>query len=434
MKLKIATGLLCLAAASAVPAKTLYVDWNSSFIDNSQCTKNNPCDSIGAALVQATKGSKIIVYPGWYSEQVVIDKENIKLESLAGPRNTFIANDAAAIISVTGENAVIGKKGKGFGIWRDTESAENSTVAIHSTANKIRIEGNHLWPFDFTYGSSQSGAIIELVGTDKATITGNWFEAAKNGIVITSDEKASHLIQENEMYRMQGDCIRMTLNGGGSAKIRKNNLNSCRVQEGQNRMGDSHGILVDFLGVTGKATITDNVVQRTPIGYSVSGGNHVLQRNQHTSGRTGYIFNDADKPQLRDSLTQFMEQAVFLNENVTNATINNNYFHANEVLVHERMGTSSLKSFANNEIAQRSSGPGYLCAIATGGDSYPDGIVFKKNHWGGFAPALGSAAPDFPGEPDCSGTNAQTAFNNGQLQFDPIFKTAKFKYKDKSPL
>ena len=425
--------IACLLCSAVLHAKSLYVDQNSSFI-GPDCTKRNPCGSIIDALGVAANNDKIIVYPGWYSGSLSITQDRLKLESVTGARHTFIASDDASIIEVSGNGVTIGRSGKGFGIWKeDEDSVTNDTVGVSVTADKVKIEGNRIWLIDFVYGNGGSGAAIEVNG-NQAIIKKNWIEASMEGIVISGDGRAKHQITENEMYRMQGDCIRVESNGGGKAKITKNSMSACRVVEGASRDGDSHGILVNFFGTTGKATIADNTVERTPIGFSVSGGAHLLQRNQHTIGRTAFILNDGDKPQIKDSATAFVEQAVYMNQNVTNATVSGNYLYANEILFHDRPDTSSLRSFTKNEVFRRTSGPGAQCAIAAASSDYSaEPINFSRNHWGAFAPALGSAAPDLAGDAACAATNAQTAEAAGDITFNGVFTTPPVKYKDRTP-
>jgi hypothetical protein len=113
-------------------------------------------------------------------------------------------------------------------------------------------------------------------------------------------------------------------------------------------------------------------------------------------------------------------------------TISGNHFTANEILFHGRQDTSSIKSFSNNEIRRRTSGPGELCAINTSDFDYSaDNIEFQKNHWGAFSTLFGDPRP--LGDPACAGTQSEIAFNNGEITFNAIFETARFKYKDRSP-
>lgn len=423
-----------LLMAPVAHSATLYVN-QAARTTGMDCVKKEPCATIEDAMNAATKGSRVIVYPGWYQENVLISEDNIKLESLTGPRNTFIAYDGADIINVTGENAAIGKKGKGFGIWADPESSTNSTIGVFFSSEKIKIEGNHFWGIDFDYATDHASFAIQGSNANKATIKGNWMEGWLGGINWFSNGKAKNLIQENEMYRMQGDCIFVDHFGGGSTKIVKNNLNACRDVEGGSRSGSASGITVNFFGTPGKATVADNVVQRTPVGYVLNGGVAVFQRNQHVIGRETFLLSNTDKSQVKDNLTQFVEQAVLLANDVTNATVSGNFFNTNQILTHDRPDTSSIKAFTKNEIVRRASGPGELCAIyALSNDYSADPIELAGNHWGGFD-GDGDGEPNLSTDPACTGSTQDMAYQAGTILFPkPATTNVVPKFKDRSPL
>lgn len=429
-------GMLCLLAANSASAKTLYVDGQTQN-SGAECTKAAPCLTMQEAITLAERNDRIVVGPGYYSEgTLMLDEDGIKLESVAGSKATFLVSDGPELINATGNKIVIGKKGKGFSLWREDESAENGTVMIRGTGDKIKIEGNSFWPFDYTYGSNQSGPIIELTGTDAATIRHNYLGAGKAGINIVSDGRANHIIDSNRLEDMQGSCIDLTLDAGGNAKIRKNFMTACREVQSDSRAGNSAGIRVATSMGGGKATIQDNSVTRTPIGFYVVGAPHLVQRNVHTFGREHVIVEAADKVQIKDNLGQFISYGYTLDADVTNATISGNRLNSNQPLVHIRELESSLKSFTNNQLVRRTSssfGPGPLCPVSLGGDNYPDGIVLKKNSWGGFAEGMGNDSPNLDTYADCDATNAEIAYNNFSITFDGVSKNASVKVKDKSP-
>ncbi len=117
MRLAIISSALIVNSAYAA---TLYVEkWGE---ENAVCSRTEPCNLINAALNRATPNSRIIVGPGNYQENLVINTIGIKLESTGGSKVTTI--DGRGSIAATGptidvqsDRVSIGKiRGKGFTI------------------------------------------------------------------------------------------------------------------------------------------------------------------------------------------------------------------------------------------------------------------------------------------------------------------------------
>lgn len=122
--------LMLTALPLTVAAGTLNVrTWGA---DSGTCgDKDDPCLTIGQAIVNAAPKDKIVVGPGTYPEPLVIDKAGLKLESTAGARATIITTDGSGddLVYIGVNDVKLGKKKKGF-------------TVLGGMGRGVHIEGN----------------------------------------------------------------------------------------------------------------------------------------------------------------------------------------------------------------------------------------------------------------------------------------------------
>ena len=104
---------------SGVHAATKVVSkWGT---DISSCGPGStPCRTIGWGISQASANDTVLVHPGVYTENLIIDssKSGLQLTSLSGRSATAIvsANSSSNVITVNAINVRIGSKANGFSI------------------------------------------------------------------------------------------------------------------------------------------------------------------------------------------------------------------------------------------------------------------------------------------------------------------------------
>ncbi len=135
--------------SGAAQGKTLYVEkWGD---DASDCSRREPCFTIGEAIDKARRNDRIVVGPGQYPENLQIlsnddgdPLDGLKLESSAGRFATSIEPQAAAtaVVNIGQPRVGIGRKGRGFSIEK-TMGQYGIWIPSVSSAG-IRIEGNRL--------------------------------------------------------------------------------------------------------------------------------------------------------------------------------------------------------------------------------------------------------------------------------------------------
>lgn len=141
--------LLLLSTASL--AKTHYVEkWGT---DGMECgSKTAPCETIGQAILNAGDRDKIIVGPGVYEEAITINREGLKLESVAGRFGTFIDSSGSGVnaVDISVSKCQFGKKKKGFTLVGNSAfpAGTDGIVIDDATRAGCKIDSNRLINYD----------------------------------------------------------------------------------------------------------------------------------------------------------------------------------------------------------------------------------------------------------------------------------------------
>lgn len=213
-QLLLASGIMAsmVCVAPSASASTLCVNPHA---------RNGCSSSIGAAVSAASPGDVIQVWPGVYSEQVIINK-------------------SLSLVAVSPLNAIIDATNRANGIWVDgMSSAPNPGVAnvvisgfkirnanfegiLLTNATNVTVVGNDVEDNDVslaggtcpgvpafeTNEGTDCGEGIHLMGVDHSTILRN--EVANNaGGILTSDETGPsdhNLITHNFVHDNSYDC------------------------------------------------------------------------------------------------------------------------------------------------------------------------------------------------------------------------------------
>ena len=258
--LSIAVFVLPVILSPALWAKTHYVEiWGS---DANSCTRTAPCLSIDTTVFKARKNDRIVVGPGVYDENLLIETnsnveplEGLKLESTAGRYGTIIRNPNPifSVITIRQPRVRIGKKGKGFTL----EGATNAygIEILTSNAKGCKIEGNRInnnrHGF-FLLGAEKvqvrnniirenTGYGLYCASCDKALIRGNQIlENGFNGIIIANSYKM--IIERNVVSGHDSEGI-YHLDTSNSGTIR-NNVSELSASEDGFRIGEADGMLI----------------------------------------------------------------------------------------------------------------------------------------------------------------------------------------------
>ncbi len=239
--IRLITALIMLGLCAASPAKTRYVEkWG---VNSNDCaSKNSPCRTVGYARNQAGKNDRIIVGPGIYTENILINTgaaaaalTGLRLESTQGRNATVLQalSTASHVLEIRQDGVRIGRRGRGFTIRNAT-----STTALLFNADTVRIEGNRL--------TSNGGGITTEFNGSKAQVRYNDIDNnSGNGFTCYGCDKA--MITDNRI--MQNGLLGVHLGlGGDDSQIRRNLI----------RDNGRSGISVDFFSLS--VTVRDNAL------------------------------------------------------------------------------------------------------------------------------------------------------------------------------
>ncbi len=219
--------------------------------------------TIGDAITAAAAGDTILVYPGTYNENVVINKSNITLKSVGGRDSTIIGPGTSVtsyrVINIDGKNlGTITVEGftiilsstspESFGIIQGTGSGEGTTCNILN--NKIKVP-NHLRVGIQVAGNDSKviGNIVEggpyKEGWDSAGIMGvTWNSKAKNILI-----KDNHILGGGDI----GISIVTWGNGEISDVLVENNIIEKSVDRG-----------IEIGGIVTNTLIRNNIIRNNP--------------------------------------------------------------------------------------------------------------------------------------------------------------------------
>ena len=99
-----------------------------------------PCLSIGYAISLAAPNDTILVHPSVYSENLIINIEDLQLLSLSGRSATVIlaADSSSHVVAVSANIVTVGSKVNGF-LLQGGRDGVNVTLGFYAN---VKIEGN----------------------------------------------------------------------------------------------------------------------------------------------------------------------------------------------------------------------------------------------------------------------------------------------------
>jgi nitrous oxidase accessory protein NosD len=273
---RLAAGLATMVLLAAAPAWAGSISVSSNGVDSGTCgASDDPCATIGQAVLNAAQGDTIAVGPGVYAGAAIVDKA-VTLVSSAGTGAATINTT----MSLNFQGIVLGKKGKGFHF-------DTASPAVDVNGDEIEVRGNRF--------SDASVGVQVGVATD-VVIRDNSFDGLTDGIVVNSGEAT--VIRGNVFGYISGSAV---VFGGTSI--------DGIVRENRTHGPSGAGFTIDGTG----HLFFRNHVHGTPGGGFLSTGNPtnvVLQENmvvsssnpsyylQHGSGwiLTGNAAVDASAP------------------------------------------------------------------------------------------------------------------------------------------
>src|SRR6056297_2845083 len=143
-------------------------------------------NTISAAIAAASGGDTIIVGPGTYDEDVVIDKA-VTLLSSGGAASTIINGQNGALgaieIDPNAGAVQIGDVGQGFTVQGNNGNGavENAAIYLQGAQDGITIRGNVIEARGDAGLISEFSAVVSNVGVDQNSFTGQTFEGAEPG-------------------------------------------------------------------------------------------------------------------------------------------------------------------------------------------------------------------------------------------------------------
>lgn len=164
-----------------------------------------PYTTINAALADAGAGDTILVYPGAYNENVLINKSNITLKSVGGRDATTIGPGTGAnentVISIQGGLGTITVEGFTLILSPDKllgyhpigigqRMSAGAGTASHIFNNKIKVTGT------LRNGIQVSGENSQIVGNivEGGPLTADW---GSSGILIATTGTAKNILVKN---------------------------------------------------------------------------------------------------------------------------------------------------------------------------------------------------------------------------------------------
>jgi hypothetical protein len=376
--LKYALAVFFFILSCAAFSKTLYVEkWGAP---GAACgSRSVPCDTIQEAIDNASERDKIVVGPGVYFETLDIDKEGLKLESIAGRYGTIIdtsgLNDTAVFITVS--KCQFGKKRKGFTIVDDgiTPSDFDGIVIDSSTQTGCKIDSNRVVNFD--------EAIV--IKGEKHQVRNN-IVSAIGGAGISCDECIKVLIQDNLLINDTDNPDGILLQDADNTMVYRNRMLGFR---GTTSFSD--GIYADVTSESNR--LRDNVVERTQndgVDMRDLVGSELKGNILNNIGINGFrlVQDEVGKaPKIQDNLAVFVgPNSPLASEGFDLRGLQSARFTGNTVVQSRASGIilhgaadSTFSSFKNNNTTNSGEGSGPGCGI-TNENSVP--MTYGKHFFG----------------------------------------------------
>ncbi len=280
----------CLLAA-ALPSGALarqrafYVSPHGS--DSQNCTRRQPCKTIGHAVSAAPSRSTVIVRRGAYTEQVKIDK---RLRLIGVHRPVIDATGQTNGILISGEGAARSVV-RGFVV----ERADQEGILAMNT-RRVTIRSNIVRQNDLGAAAPQPtgecapqgevpgdcGEGVHLMSVTRSRVLGNRVTKNAGGILLTDEfgPTAHNVVSRNRVYRNPYDCG-ITIAGHNDkavqsgtpmpkvAGIYKNTITR-NLSDANGLRGEGAGILLATAG-PGTAVYSNLIMANTANGNNLSG-------------------------------------------------------------------------------------------------------------------------------------------------------------------
>jgi PGF-pre-PGF domain-containing protein len=286
-----------------------------------------PGGSIQAAVNSASSGDTIIVDPGTYTENIVINnKDNLEIRSSQGPDNTIIASNSTGkdIISIgarmnlkitgfTISGAGGGSSGINLNMCRDC-AVENNKFLNNSVGIYLRSSGNIVIRNNIVTTGTGSG--IYSTQSYSTTISGNNISGYTSGIYIFNSQ-GSNTISGNTVSQ----------NSGSGIQLEDTNNNNTL----ESNIVSSNGVRGVYLARSSKNNLKNNIVSSNggngiEMGYSSENtvlGNKV-SGNTTTINNHGIFLDNCTNSYVQSNTVSSCEYGIAMRYSNNNHVINNN--------------------------------------------------------------------------------------------------------------
>ncbi len=286
-----------------------------------------PGGSIQAAVNSASSGDTIIVDPGTYTENIVINnKDNLEIRSSQGPDNTTIASNSTGkdIISIgartnlkitgfTISGAGGGSSGINLNMCRDC-AVENNKFLNNSVGIYLRSSGNIVIRNNIVTTGTGSG--IYSTQSYSTTISGNNISGYTSGIYIFNSQ-GSNTISGNTVSQ----------NSGSGIQLEDTNNNNTL----ESNIVSSNGVRGVYLARSSKNNLKNNIVSSNggngiEMGYSSENtvlGNKV-SGNTTTINNHGIFLDNCTNSYVQSNTVSSCEYGIAMRYSNNNHVINNN--------------------------------------------------------------------------------------------------------------
>lgn len=338
------TGIIDSLPLARAPGPVLLIKNDSPFADFL---------TIQDAVNSAVPGSTVLVYPGTYEENVLLDVENISLVSeSADLRSTVIrASDTTEpVIKVTSKGVTI----SGFYI---------------SGPHSIRKEANGIYLYNTSENTIKNNIVSEylygmyLVSSDRNKITNNTVENNQRGLYLENSE--TNLLANNTVLTNTEGIV---LNSSGNNSLKNNTVYQNEYQ----------GIYI-YSGDYGLATsnlIRDNLISENDYGiYASFSENNIVKNNTINLNEMGILLSYSSDNLFRDNLIESNRNFGLYMAAGSNNTFYNNLFN----------NTLNLEpAYGNKDIhwnTTKTSGKNIAGGPGIGGNIWakPNGTGFSQN-------------------------------------------------------
>ncbi|WP_440948021.1 right-handed parallel beta-helix repeat-containing protein [Methanosarcina sp. T3] len=309
--------------------------------------------SIQAAVDSATPGSTVLVYPGTYEENILLDVENISLVSESvDPGSTIIkaSNKTGTVIKVTSKGVTV----SGFYITRPHSLRKEASGIYLLNTSENTIKNNVI--SEYLYG-------VHLVSSDRNNITNNTVENNQRGAYLQNSE--ANLLTSN-MVSTNTEGIVLDSSGNNSLK---NNTIYRNENQGLYIYSGGHGHAASNL-------IIDNLISKNNHGiYTSFSENNTARNNIITLNAEGIVLLNSNDNLFRDNLIESNRDFGLYMSFCRNNTFYNNLFN----------NTQNLEpAYGNQNISwnnTKTSGKNIIGGPNIGGNFWakPDGTGFGQN-------------------------------------------------------